>query len=147
MRTRRLLLVEDNVQDCKLALRAFRAADVDLAVDVVCDGVEALDYLFCENRHADRKPCASPAVVLLDIGLPRLSGLEVLARLRGDERTRWTPIVMLTSSDELSDVEASYRLGANGYVRKPVAAAEFNRAVAQLADYWLKLNQTPAPLP
>lgn len=143
MNADRLLLVEDNPQDRKLALRALRSVDLDTAIDVVRDGVEALDFLFCENAYSDREPCNLPAAVLLDIGLPKLSGLEVLVRMRSDARTRHVPIVMLTSSDDLNDVAESYRLGANSYIRKPVETAGFNRAVAQLGLYWLKINESP----
>ena len=145
MNADRLLLVEDNPQDSKLALRALKSVNLDTAIDVVRDGIEALDYLFCENTYTDREPPLLPVAVLLDIGLPKLSGLEVLERMRGDARTRHVPIVMLTSSDDRNDVAESYRLGANSYIRKPMDTAGFNRTVAQLGLYWLKINEPPYP--
>lgn len=143
MRSRRLLLVEDDPQDEKLTLRALRSINVGNAVDVVHDGAAALDYLFCENTYASRSPCEAPAIVLLDIKLPKLSGLEVLERLRAAPHTRTQPVVILTSSDEERDLIASYELGVNSYVRKPLDAREFTQAVAQLGLYWLVLNELP----
>ncbi len=138
-----ILLVEDNPQDEMLALRALRKAHVANRVDVVRDGQQALDYLLCEGEFAARDPADRPTVVLLDIGLPRLTGLEVLQRLRADPRTRLLPVVMLTSSDEDADRLASYENGANSFVRKPLAFAEFAETVARLGVYWLALNEPP----
>lgn len=139
-----ILLVEDNPQDEMLVLRALRRAHVANRVDVVRDGQQALDYLLCEGEFATRDPADRPTVVLLDIGLPRLTGLEVLQRLRADPRTRLLPVVMLTSSDEDADRLASYENGANSFVRKPLAFGEFAETVARLGVYWLALNEPPA---
>jgi CheY-like chemotaxis protein len=143
MSDRSILLVEDNPQDELLALRALRKANVANRIDVVRDGQQAVDYLFCEGEFSGREGPPLPTVVLLDIGLPRLTGLEVLARLRSDERTRLLPVVVLTSSDEDADRLASYEVGANSFVRKPLAFAEFAQTVAGLGVYWLATNQPP----
>ena len=140
MNIRRLLLVEDNAQDRLLTLRALKGINIVDAVDVVRDGVEALDYLFARGAHSARDAADLPSAVLLDIGLPKLSGLEVLERIRAAASTQHLPVVMLTSSDDPQDVSTSYAFGANSYVRKPLAAAEFTAAVAQLGRYWLELN-------
>jgi len=141
--SRPLLLVEDNPQDEMLILRALRKINLANAVDVVRDGQQALDYLFGEGEFALRANAAPPAVVLLDIGLPRLSGLQVLERLRADPRTRLLPVVILTSSDEERDRLRSYENGANSFVRKPLDFAEFAETVARLGVYWLATNQPP----
>jgi two-component system response regulator len=138
-----ILLVEDNPDDEALTLRALRAAGVRNEVVVARDGVEALDYLFGTGRHAGRDIGLLPQVVLLDLKLPRLDGLEVLRRIRSDERTRLLPVVILTSSTEDRDRVEGYRLGANSYVRKPVDFGQFAEAVRQLGLYWLLLNQPP----
>jgi CheY-like chemotaxis protein len=143
---RSILMVEDNPQDEALALRALRKAHVANRIDVVRDGQQALDYLFREGDFAQREGPDLPTVVLLDIGLPRLTGLEVLARIRADARTRLLPVVMLTSSDEETDRLTSYSHGANSYVRKPLAFAEFAETVARLGVYWLATNE-PLPPP
>jgi CheY-like chemotaxis protein len=145
MSERSILLVEDNPQDEMLALRALRRANVANRIDVVRDGQQAVDYLFCENEFANRDGPALPTVVLLDIGLPRLTGLEVLTRLRADPRTALLPVVVLTSSDEDADRLASYEVGANSFVRKPLAFAEFAETVASLGVYWLATNEPPPP--
>ena len=138
-----ILLVEDNMQDEMLTLRALRRANLANRVDVVRDGQQALDYLFQEGEFAIRAGPELPAVVLLDIGLPRLSGLEVLERLRADARTALLPVVILTSSDEEQDRLKSYERRANSFVRKPVDFAEFAETVARLGVYWLATNQPP----
>lgn len=138
-----ILLVEDNPDDEALTLRALRTANVSHEVVVARDGVEALDYLFGTGRHTGRDPGRLPEVVLLDLKLPRLDGLEVLRRIRADERTRLLPVVILTSSTEDRDRIESYRLGSNSYVRKPVDFGQFAEAVRQLGLYWLLLNQPP----
>ncbi|MGZ4959651.1 MAG: response regulator [Methylomonas sp.] len=140
---RTILLVEDNPQDEMLILRTLRKANLANRVDVAKDGQQALDYLFCQGEFAGRNPEDLPAVVLLDIGLPRLSGLEVLERLRADPRTQLLPVVILTSSDEEKDRLKSYENGANSFVRKPVNFAEFAETVARLGIYWLATNQPP----
>lgn len=138
---RSLLLVEDNTQDEMLILRALDKARVANRIDVVRDGQQAVDYLFRTGEFADRPGTDQPAVVLLDIGLPRLSGLEVLERLRGDERTRFLPVVILTSSDEERDRLACYANGANSFVRKPLEFSEFAETVAHLGVYWMAVNE------
>lgn len=143
MMHRKLLLVEDDAQDLRLTLRALKRINVVNEVDVVNDGAAALDYLFCRGNHAERDRSDGPAVVLLDIRLPKLSGLEVLEQMRSDEHTRKIPVVMLTSSDEERDILLSYDLGANSYVRKPLDPGEFTEAVAQLGMYWMLLNEPP----
>ncbi len=143
MTQKTLLLVEDNPQDEMLTLRALHKANVANRIDVARDGQQALDYLFRLGEFAGRTGPDLPAVVLLDIGLPRLSGLEVLARLRADPRTQLLPVVILTSSDDESDRLKSYVSGANSFVRKPVDFAEFAKTVAHLGVYWLATNETP----
>lgn len=138
-----ILLVEDNQDDIDLTLRALRLNNLANEIVVVRDGAEALDFLFCEGGYTQRDPADVPQLVLLDINLPKLSGLEVLKRLRASEATRFLPIVMLTTSRQDRDVLESYASGANSYVQKPVAFTEFTEAVRQLGIYWLILNQVP----
>jgi len=138
-----ILLVEDNPQDEILILRALKKINLVNQVDVARDGQQALDYLFGEGEFAPLAGHALPTVVLLDIGLPRLSGLEVLARLRADARTRLLPVVILTSSDEERDRLKSYETGANSFVRKPLEFGEFAQTVARLGVYWLATNEPP----
>jgi CheY-like chemotaxis protein len=143
MKTKAILLVEDNRQDEQLILRSLRKVNLVNAVDVVRDGQQALDYLFGTGEFASRADLPLPTVVLLDIGLPRVSGLEVLERLRATPRTRLLPVVILTSSDEERDRLRSYENGANSFVRKPLDFAEFAETVARLGIYWLATNQPP----
>lgn len=138
-----ILLVEDNPDDEALTLRALRKSNIMNEVVVARDGVEALDYLFATGAYAERDPGRMPEFVLLDLKLPKVSGLEVLRRLRADERTKLLTVVVLTSSNEGRDILESYRLGANSYIRKPVDFTEFIEAVRQLGLYWLVLNITP----
>jgi two-component system response regulator len=138
-----ILLVEDNPDDVELTQRALRAGNIANEVIVARDGVEALDYLFAQGEHAGRDVARQPAVMLLDLKLPRIDGHELLRRLRADERTRLLPVVVLTSSSEESDLVQSYALGANSYVRKPVQSEEFANAVHTLGLYWLLLNEVP----
>jgi CheY-like chemotaxis protein len=140
-----ILMVEDNPQDELLTLRALRHANLANRIDVVRDGQQALDYLFREGDYANREGPDLPAVVMLDIGLPRLTGLEVLAKLRADKRTATLPVVILTSSDDERDRLKSYENGCNSFVRKPVDFAEFAETVARLGVYWLATNE-PAHL-
>jgi len=142
MQSHAILIVEDNPQDELLMLRALRKSNLANRIDVVRDGQQALDYLFAEGEFAGRRG-GLPAVVLLDIGLPRLSGLEVLARLRADPRTRLQPIVILTSSDEERDRLRSYENGANSFVRKPLDFAELAETIVRLGVYWLLVNEPP----
>lgn len=138
-----ILLVEDNSQDEMLTLRALRKIKVANRIDVVRDGQQALDYLFKKGDFANREDPGMPTVVVLDIGLPRFSGLEVLARLRADPRTALLPVVMLTSSDEEQDRLTSYEEGANSFVRKPVDFGDFAETVVRLGVYWLATNEPP----
>jgi CheY-like chemotaxis protein len=145
MKEKSILLVEDNPQDEMLTLRALRRANLINRVDVARDGQQALDYMFREGEFANRDGPDLPAVVLLDIGLPRLSGLEVLERLRADERTQLIPVVILTSSDDERDRLKSYENGCNSFVRKPVEFSEFAETVVRLGIYWLATNE-PSPI-
>jgi len=138
-----ILLVEDNPDDEELTLRALHKSKLTNEIAVTRDGQEALDFLFCEGKHADRNPSQMPAVILLDLKLPKLNGIDVLKVIRTDERTALIPVVILTSSSEDEDMINSYTSGANSYVRKPVAFAEFANAVADLGLYWMLLNQSP----
>jgi two-component system response regulator len=141
-----ILLVEDNPDDEMLTLRALRKSNIANEVVVTRDGADALDYLFGTGRYAGRDPRHIPAIVLLDLKLPKIDGLDVLRRLRADERTALLPVVILTSSDEDRDIIESYRLGANSYIRKPVNFNQFVEAVQQLGLYWLLLNKLPPRL-
>jgi two-component system response regulator len=141
MPERVIVLVEDNENDAELTLRAFRKSKIANRVVVLRDGVEALDYFFMRGTYADRPPDEIAQVVLLDLKLPKIDGLDVLRALRADERTRLIPIVVLTSSAEEQDLVRSYGLGANSYVRKPVDFTQFVEAVRQLGLYWLVINQ------
>lgn len=138
-----VLLVEDNPDDVELALRAFKKYKIMNDVIVVNDGTEALDYLFGKGKYAGRDMSKLPEVVLLDLKLPKVDGLEVLQRLRADERTKYLPVVILTSSNEELDVMNGYKFGANSYVQKPVDFTQFSEAVGRLGIYWLLLNKSP----
>jgi CheY-like chemotaxis protein len=141
-----LLLVEDNPDDEELTLLAFEQTSIANEVVVAHDGVEALDYLFGTGIHADRNLSVMPALILLDLQLPRINGLEVLQRLRADPRTKLLPVVILTTSNEQQDLINSYSLGCNSYIRKPVDYDQFMTAVQQLGMYWLLINESP-PVP
>ena len=143
MDTKTILLVEDNADDEALTIRALKKNNIMNEVVVAHDGAEALEYLFGTGKHAGRNTSLMPEVILLDLKLPKIDGLEVLRRLRSDERTELLPVVVLTSSKEERDMIESYRLGANSYVRKPVDFAQFSEAVRQLGLYWLILNEAP----
>lgn len=143
MMLKTILLVEDNRQDELLVLRSLRKINLANTVDVVRDGQQALDYLFATGEFAGRLGSPLPAVVLLDISLPRVGGLEVLARVRAEAETRLLPVVILTSSDEERDRLRSYESGANSFVRKPLDFAEFAETVARLGVYWLATNEPP----
>ncbi len=138
-----ILLAEDNPDDQELALRAFGKSNLSNEIILVKDGVEALDYLFGTGKYAGDELPVLPAVVLLDLKMPRKDGLEVLQEIRINERTRFLPVVLLTSSKEEQDIVKSYRLGVNSYVRKPVDFNEFLKAIQQLGLYWLILNEAP----
>ncbi len=142
-KTVELLLVEDNPQDLEMALRAFRKANLSGRIHVARDGAEALEFIFCEGPHAARQIIDGPKVIVLDLKLPKIDGLEVLKRIRGDARTKMIPIAVLTSSKEQADIIESYRLGVNSYVVKPVNFEGFNQVVRDLGLYWVLLNQPP----
>jgi len=138
-----ILLVEDNPQDLALAQRALRKANLSNHIQVARDGAEALEFIFGEGAHAGRKIEDTPKVILLDLKLPKIDGLEVLKRIKGDPRTQAIPVVMLTSSKEQNDLVESYKLGVNSYIVKPVNFERFAEAVQQLGMYWLLINQPP----
>lgn len=138
-----ILLVEDNPDDVALTLRSLNKSNVVNEIVTARDGAEALDYLFGTGEFASRDTNIMPELVLLDLKLPKVDGLDVLQQIRKDERTRLLPVVILTSSDEEQDLVESYKLGANSYVRKPVDFTQFANAVVQLQLYWMVLNQPP----
>jgi len=144
MDKRFILLVEDNPDDVELTKRALKIHNIANEVIVARDGVEALDYLFATGAYAGRETTVTPQLVLLDLKLPKVDGLEVLRRLRSDERTMFLPVVILTSSKEEQDLVNGYKLHANSYIRKPVDFNQFSEAVRQLGLYWLVLNE---PMP
>jgi CheY-like chemotaxis protein len=141
MKNRVILLVEDNPKDELLTLRTLKKCNLANEIVVVRDGAEAIEYLFGQAESPGREGDDLPTVVLLDLKLPKIDGLEVLRRIRADVRTRLLPVVILTSSDEEKDIIASYELGANSYVRKPVAFGDFGKAIADLGRYWLITNE------
>lgn len=138
-----ILLVEDNPDDEELTLLALKKNNIANTLKVVRDGAEVLDYLFCRGAYAGRNAADLPTVILLDLNLPKIDGLEVLRQVRTDARTRFVPTVILTSSKEEQDLVSGYRLGANSYIRKPVDFDQFVDAVHQLGLYWLVLNELP----
>jgi two-component system response regulator len=143
MKSSTILLVEDNPDDELLALHAFRKSRILDKVFVVRDGAAALDYLFCRNEFANRDPNDPPQLIMLDIKLPKLDGLEVLRQIRANRHTRLLPVVILTSSNEEQDLFEGYRSGANSFIRKPVDFAQFAEAIERLGLYWMVLNEAP----
>lgn len=141
--TKTILLVEDNPDDELLTVRALKRNNVLNEIVVAHDGVEALDYLLGTGSYADRDMAVMPQIILLDLKLPKIDGLEVLRRLRANERTRLIPVIILTSSKEETDIVRGYSLGANSYIRKPIDFEQFVQAVQQLKLYWLVLNEAP----
>ena len=139
-----VLLVEDNPDDVALALHAFKKSNFSNRVHVVRDGAEALEYIFCTGAYAGRKIDQAPRFILLDLKLPKVDGLEVLKRIKSDPRTKHTPVVMMTSSREENDLVASYALGVNSYIVKPVDFQQFVESTRTLGLYWLLLNEAPA---
>ncbi|MBK1877062.1 response regulator [Pelagicoccus mobilis] len=139
----RILLVEDNPDDVELTLRAFKKQGLVNQIDVVNDGQDALDYLFRKGRFAGKVTSPLPSLVLLDLNLPRVDGIEVLKQIRSERKTRCVPVTILTTSREEEDLSMSYELGANSYIRKPVDFHQFTEAVKQLGFYWLLLNERP----
>jgi two-component system response regulator len=138
-----ILLVEDNPDDVELAMRAFRKNKIANKVVVARDGAEALDYLFCRGAFANREPKETPRVILLDLKLPKIDGLQVLEKIRSSKTNRLTPVVILTSSKEEQDLVQSYQNGANSYVRKPIDFNAFVEAVRNIGLYWLLINESP----
>lgn len=138
-----ILLVEDSLEDLELTQRALRNANLGNRIQIARDGAEALDFIFCEGPYVERKIEDTPRLVLLDLKLPKVDGLEVLERIKGDPRTKHIPVVVLTSSKEQVDVVKSYQLGVNSYIVKPVNFEGFTAAVQELGMYWLLLNQPP----
>jgi two-component system response regulator len=138
-----ILIVEDSQEDLDLALRALRKAKLSNRIQVARDGAEALEFIFAEGKFADRKIANGPKVILLDLKLPKVDGLEVLQRVKGDPRTKSIPVVVLTSSKEQNDVIESYNLGVNSYIVKPVDFEQFSEAVLKFGMYWLLLNHPP----
>jgi len=138
-----LLLVEDNPEDLELTLRALRNNKLSNRIQIARDGAEALEFIFCEGAYQERKMADGPKLILLDLKLPKIDGLEVLRRVKGDARTKMIPVVVLTSSKEQSDVVESYQLGVNSYIVKPVNFERFAEAVRGVGLYWLLLNQPP----
>lgn len=138
-----ILLVEDNPDDEELTRLALQESNLTNQLFVVRDGQEALEWLFCQGQHADREPCFVPSLILLDLKLPKKTGLEVLEAIRNNERTRRMPVVILTSSKEEQDVMRGYDLGANSYIQKPVDFEQFTQAIRQLGVYWMVLNEPP----
>jgi two-component system response regulator len=136
-------MVEDNPDDELLTLDALRKAETSCEIAITRDGPEALDYLFADGAHAGRDLNVQPCVVLLDLKLPKISGFDVLARIRADRRTRWMPVVLLTSSSEEEDIVRGYASGANSFVRKPVDFDSFLKSMRHLGEYWLTVNQVP----
>jgi two-component system response regulator len=142
---RKILIVEDNPTDEELLLRALEKAGIKNPLVVAKDGLEAVQYLFAQGRYEFRDPADGPAVVLIDLNLPKIDGLEVLRRMRSDYRTKLTPVAIFTSSLEEQDLINGYSLGANSYVRKPIQFSEFAKVAAQLVTYWTTLNEAPPP--
>jgi two-component system, response regulator len=140
-----ILIVEDTSEDLDLTLRALRKAKITNHIQVARDGEEALEFIFCEGPFAERKIENGPKVILLDLKLPKIDGLEVLQRIKGDPRTKSIPVVVLTSSREQNDVVESYNLGVNSYIVKPVNFEQFSEAVQKLGMYWLLINHPPSP--
>ncbi len=138
-----ILLVEDDPQDVELTLRVFRTENVKSRIEVVRDGEEALDFLFCRGDYKSRMPDQPPALVLLDLKLPKVGGLQVLRELKASPECQSIPVIVLTSSGEQRDIVDSYRLGVNSYIQKPVDVAEFRKAIRALAVYWLGVNRSP----
>lgn len=138
-----ILLVEDSPEDLELTQRSLRNANLGNHIQVARDGAEALDFIFCEGEYSERKIEDTPKLILLDLKLPKVDGLEVLERIKGDPRTKFIPVVVLTSSKEQMDVIKSYQLGVNSYIVKPVNFESFTSAVQDLGMYWLLINQPP----
>ena len=138
-----IVLVEDNPADAELAIRALRRSRIANQIELLEDGAEALDFIFCRGAYAHRQITDHPKIILLDLKLPKVSGLEVLRQIKTDPRTQMIPIVVMTSSAQDSDIIESYQLGVNSYIVKPVDFEQFNKAVEQIGLYWVLMNRTP----
>lgn len=143
MNSKVILLVEDNIDDEMLTLRALSKNKLANKIDVVRDGAEALDYIFCRGEYSQRDCSIKPQLILLDINLPKIDGMDVLKAIREDDRSKYIPVVMLTTSTQENDMVKSYECGANSYIGKPVDFNEFMEAVTQVGIYWLAINSTP----
>lgn len=141
MNPKKILLVEDSIDDIELVRIALSAKKIANSLDIVMDGEEALEYLFCKGQYASREPAVNPVLILLDLQLPKVSGLEVLKQLRANPSTQFIPVVIFTSSNRDEDVLRSYELGANSFIQKPVDGDQFEKAVQELGMYWLILNE------
>jgi len=140
-----VLLVEDNPDDVLLTKRAFEMTNLNVVLDVACDGQDAVDYIFANGKHSNRDANCLPKLILLDINLPKLNGLEVLEKIRNHDHTKFVPVVLLTTSDEFCDVVEGYQLGSNSYIKKPVNFKVFSEVIQNLGEYWLHIN-TPPPI-
>ena len=138
-----VLLIEDNPDDIELTKRAFDKTDFDITLDIAQDGQEGLDYIFAKGAYSDRNANDLPKLILLDINLPKLNGLEVLKQIRSNELTRFIPVVLLTTSDEFCDIVEGYQLGSNSYIKKPVSFKVFSEVIHNLGEYWLNINVPP----
>ena len=145
MNEKTILLIEDNPDDALLTLRAFKKNNIPNRVVVYHDGATALDYLFATGHYAQQPPHPRPELILLDLRLPKMDGIEVLRRLRANQHTRSLPIIILTTSDERQDILQCYNMGANSYLRKPVNFTQFTETIRQVSNYWLHLNVSPPP--
>ena len=140
-----ILLVEDNPSDAELAVRELRRHKFANTIHLICDGAEAMDFIFCRGAYQHRSFSRPPKLILLDMKLPKVSGLEILKAIKGDPRTRATPVVILTSSSEQRDLVESYQIGVNAFIQKPVGFDDFRRVVEQVGMFWLAVNQAPPP--
>jgi len=143
MNAKLVLLVEDNPDDVQLTQHAFKKLDPGIILEVISDGVEALDYLYSRGKYLNKRPVPQPSLILLDLKMPRINGMEVLEQIKSSSLTKFIPVVILTSSKEEQDIFDSYSLHANSYIRKPIDFVEFTRTVGIIAEYWLKLNNAP----
>ncbi|MDH5256839.1 MAG: response regulator [Gammaproteobacteria bacterium] len=141
-----VLLIEDNPDDIELTRRAFANTDLDVTLEIAKDGQEGLDYIFAKNKYSNRNIKDLPKLILLDINLPKLSGLEVLKEIRENETTKYVPVVLLTTSDEFCDIAEGYQLGSNSYIKKPVSFNIFSEVIQNLGQYWLHINTSPPTL-
>jgi two-component system response regulator len=140
---RKILLIEDNIDDAELTVIAFKLAKTPCKIDVVYDGEEALDYLYCKNKYQNKSKKQVPALILLDLQMPKLSGIEILKEIRNNNKTKSVPVIIFTSSREPNDINAAFLNGANSFIRKPVSSEEFNLSIELISKYWLEINELP----